>query len=392
VIALALAAFLAQESLSSKELAEAKDLATRYFAAKTWDEKAAIAAKLEAIDHPSKGDIGSLTRHCLALIRRGPTVDPRGAVQKCTHPDFPGTFALSAPASAKSRPTGVFIGLHGRGGDGPGAQRAWGGASPDLIGVFPTVPDTAEAAGWNTERAEQFVLAVLEDVKRSFVVDTNRVYLAGHSMGGFGTWSAGTHHADLFAALSSGAGGNLVQNALPNLKNTPIWFYHSKDDNVVKADWDIETAEQLAKLKAKHGPFDYVWKLYDDIGHGMPRDGVKPIVDWMAKKTRSPHPKHVLWEGTRATKRFFFWLKREKPGGSVEAKLDGNTIELAGSTTGLEILLNDRVVKLGEPVVVKVDGQEKHNAKVKHSIVALVESAAARTDEQMIYVARIKVP
>ncbi len=380
-----------QDGLTAKELADAKELMKQYFAARAWDERETIAAKLQEIDHPSKGDIAALARHGFALARRGPLIDSKSP-QKCTDPAFPGSYILQVPGSARARPTGLFISLHGGGagvGDGSAIQGLFGMPAPGMINVFPTVTQKTDGA-WNSEREEQYVLAIIDEIKRSFLVDTNRVYLAGHSMGGFGTWSIGGRHADLFAALAPMAGGTYGSGVLPNLKNTPIWIFHSTDDPQVSADSDIRAAEQLAKLKAKHGPFDYVWKLYNDIGHGIPKDGVKPIFDWMLKHARDPNPKHVLWEGSRSYKQFFYWLKRERPGGLVEAKIDGNTIELTGSTTGLEILLNDKLVKLGEPVVVKVDGQERHNAKVKYSMVALAESIAAKNDPEMVYVARIK--
>lgn len=373
-----------KEGLTSKEMTEAKDLVRQAFAAKPAD-RAAILEKLEAIDHPSKNDVNTLSKLALQLARVGPTVDFKKSDQKCTHPDYPGTYVLSAPDSARKKATGLFIGLHGRGGNGLQAAGAWGPSLPaDLITVFPTVMDVTDF--WQTEREMKFVLAILDDLKRSYVIDTNRVYLGGHSMGGFGTWAIGTENADLFAALGSGAGGLVMQDALPNLKNTPIWFFHSKDDTIVGDEYDVKAAKTLEELKTKHGPFDFTWKYYTDISHGLPKEGIKPIVDWMTKKTRSPWPKHLLWTGAGR----HFWLARPKAGGLVEAKVEGNTISITGDADGLEILLSDELVKLKDPVVVKVDGAEKHNAKVKLSLVALVESAL-RNDPERIAVARIKL-
>jgi len=382
-----------KEGLSSKEMAEAKELVKQYFAAKTWDEKKAVVEKLEAIDHPSKADMKSLTVFCFQQAARGPLVDTKPR-QKCTDPAYPGEYILQAPGSARQKPTGVFISLHGGGegvGEGSQIQGLFGTPGPGMINVFPTVVQKT-ATAWNTEREEQYVMAILDELKRSFRVDTNHVYLAGHSMGGFGTWSIGGRHADLFAAISPMAGGTFGSGVIPNLKNTPIWVYHSTDDAQVGADSDIKAAEQLAKMKEKYGPFDFVWKLYNDIGHGLPKDGTKPIFDWMLKKTRDPFPKHVVWEGSRSYKRFFFWLKKEKPGGLVEAKRDGNTIALTGSTGGLEVLLSEKMVKFADPVVVTVDGKEVYNAKVTYSLVTLVESVAAKNDPEMYFVARVRVP
>jgi hypothetical protein len=391
--ALLLAQDKPQEGLSSKELDSAKKLIKEYFEAKTPAERAVVVAKIAEIDRPAKADIGKLTPLCLNLARRGTVID-RKPKQRCTHPDYPGEYILHAPTSTTQKPTGVFISLHGGGegvGEGSQIQGLFGTPGQNLICVYPTVIKK-EATAWNTEREEQYVLAILDELKRSFLVDTNRVYLAGHSMGGFGTWSIGGRHADNFAAISPMAGGLWSSGIIPNLKNTPIWVYHSDDDPQVKPEQDIAAAQRLGELREKYGPFDFVWKRYTDIGHGLPKDGVKPIFDWMLKKVRTPFPKHVLWEGGPSYKKSLYWLYRNEPGSLVEAKLDGNTIALDGDTNGLEILISEKMVKMTEPVVVTVNRKEVHNAKVKYSIITLVESIAARNDPEMYFVGRIKVP
>ncbi|MFW6164263.1 MAG: alpha/beta hydrolase-fold protein, partial [Planctomycetota bacterium] len=45
------------------------------------------------------------------------------------------------------------------------------------------------------------VLHVLEDAKRRYNIDEDRVYLYGVSMGGSGSWQIGVHYPDRFAAL-----------------------------------------------------------------------------------------------------------------------------------------------------------------------------------------------
>lgn len=49
-------------------------------------------------------------------------------------------------------------------------------------------------------------MEVLEIAQRTFNIDPTRVYLAGHSMGGHGTWSIGATFPDRFAALGPSAG------------------------------------------------------------------------------------------------------------------------------------------------------------------------------------------
>lgn len=389
----------AQEDLSkklgldSKEKAQADKLLKELFPADAARKKE-ILAELAAMDHPSKNDIKSFAQKCLAWMRQGSRIEGKSP-QKCTDPDYPGTYLINVPAAArKGAPVGLFISLHGGGaGVGDAGQIAglFGTPGQGMINVYPTVVQKTDTA-WNTEREEQYVLAIIDELKRTYNIDTNRVYLAGHSMGGFGTWSIGGRHADLFAAIAPMAGGVFAQmsggqvsgltgGVVFNLKNTPIWFYHSTDDAQVSSKSDEKAAEILAQLKEKYGPYEFVWKLYTDCGHGLPKEGLKPIWDFMLAKKRDPLPTRVLWEPSRSYKRHFYWIKKDSGGGQVDVARDGNTFTVTGSSSGITILLNEQMIKFDKPVVVKNDkGEELFNGLVPYSLTVLAETIDAKRD------------
>jgi predicted peptidase len=54
--------------------------------------------------------------------------------------------------------------------------------------------------------SEADVMNVLGIVRREYSIDPNRIYLMGHSMGGFGTWWLGQKHADIWAAIAPMSG------------------------------------------------------------------------------------------------------------------------------------------------------------------------------------------
>jgi enterochelin esterase-like enzyme len=51
---------------------------------------------------------------------------------------------------------------------------------------------------------EEDILAVIEEMKRRFPVDADRIYIMGHSMGGAGAYRVGLHNPDLFGGISAG--------------------------------------------------------------------------------------------------------------------------------------------------------------------------------------------
>ncbi|MEA2496142.1 MAG: hypothetical protein QOJ29_4053, partial [Thermoleophilaceae bacterium] len=88
------------------------------------------------------------------------------------------------------------------------------------------------------DQGDMDVLEVLADVERHYRVDPSRVYLMGHSMGGYGTNNVATHHPDLFAAAAPAEGTDSIDLAA-NLRNVP-WYE-------VSAQEDLDAGAQEAK-------------------------------------------------------------------------------------------------------------------------------------------------
>jgi predicted peptidase len=64
---------------------------------------------------------------------------------------------------------------------------------------------------------------VLALVRKEYKVDPNRIYLMGHSMGGFGTWWLGQKYADTWAAIAPMSGVLPdVDYQLPKLTGVPV--------------------------------------------------------------------------------------------------------------------------------------------------------------------------
>ena len=60
--------------------------------------------------------------------------------------------------------------------------------------------------GWGAyeyrDIGENDVFCVLDEVRKHYRIDDDRIYLTGHSMGGSGAAYLGLHHPDLFAAVA----------------------------------------------------------------------------------------------------------------------------------------------------------------------------------------------
>ena len=126
----------------------------------------------------------------------------------------------------------------------------------DCILIMPQCPKDSFWAA-RVESIKQFIDAMIEE----YAADTDRIYLCGLSMGGYGTWYTAMAYPDLFAAIAPCCGGGMAWNA--GVLTMPIWAFHGLEDTTVSPVHTIEMVEQLKKLGR-----DVRCDLYEGVGHG----------------------------------------------------------------------------------------------------------------------------
>lgn len=369
------------------------------------DDAGAVAAVLaELKKHPPLTERDAKTFAKMAL-RYGFTTPKAFRIPRGAKFDFPfeGKTAEVHASGSGRRGKGLWIGLHGGGpgvGDGSSAMGSWRTGASVGVGLYPDVERTTKMA-WNDAHAHRYVQQLLRAAIRTWQIDTNRVYVSGHSMGGYGTWSHGCINADRWAALVSGAGGGYGNGVPINLYNTPIWFYHSTDDPRVPAGSDQANARELAALKKKHpNGYTYVYKEYDDRGHGFPPDGLTPPIKWASKFKRDPYPKKVIWHASQeydADKTQFFWFyapsKPSRYGPLIGEFVDESTLELRAryGVGGLTILLSPELVDFDKPLTIKVNGKVVHEGFPQYDPWAIALSLL-RLDAKQYFMGHVVLP
>lgn len=357
--------------------------------------QAEIVASLDALGPLKAADARKWAKAVRAELERHGPAFPAKSGESFTAAGLTGRVFMTGKAR---RGGALFLALHGGGagvGDGQEALQKWSLAGGEALVVAPTAPELRNSA-WCAEDIERWVLALVEAAQRTHGLDPDRTYCAGHSMGGYGTWSIGCRHADRFAALGACAGGifvmagpggvQLAPGHIPNLLCTPIWFYNSTDDRQVRPDSSQAAHRELTRLKEQGLPYTWVWEEYDDIGHGLPPKGLKPIADWMLARKRDPAPRHVVWEPSRAAKRRFFWLGVTRDV-RVEGRIEGNTIHLSGTAAAgpITVWLNERLVDVAKPVTILRDGTPAFEGVVPARLGTLLEDAWARGDAGLVH-------
>lgn len=126
----------------------------------------------------------------------------------------------------------------------------------DCILVMPQCPENSFWVA-KIESIRKFIDQMIE----KYSVDTDRIYLCGLSMGGFGTWYTAMAYPDLFAAIAPCCGGGMAWNAGTLLK-IPVWAFHGLNDTCVSPN---QTVEMIEALKGSNPSLKY--DLYEGVGH-----------------------------------------------------------------------------------------------------------------------------
>jgi poly(3-hydroxybutyrate) depolymerase len=307
--------------------------------------------------------------------------------------------------------------LHGGGkgaGDAGGAASTFGPIASKLkcVGIFPEVLVKSER-GWTTDGTEEFVLELIEQAKKTWNIDPDRVYMVGHSMGGYGSWTVGAHHADLFAGLAPYAGAptpitedgsaygkvvGLVDGVIPNLRNVALHVYQSLDDVQVPPEPNVYANTVVLDWQKDYGGYRYKYVEVDGRGHGAPPGGHVLGVKWIYESKRNARPKRVLWQPVLAWKRMFYWLGWDRPerGILVEANIKKpNEIELdlgGADRAGFRVFLDNQLVDLEKEVVIREGGDEVFRGKVKRTLTAMLRCAATKYDAKNLYPVVIELP
>lgn len=92
-------------------------------------------------------------------------------------------------------------------------------------------------------------LAILDEICKTDSVNLDRIYVAGISMGGYGTWNLLMNHSDLFAAGMPICGAADPSKA-EVLKDMPIFAFHGDRDSVVPT---AGTRDMVNAIIAKGG-------------------------------------------------------------------------------------------------------------------------------------------
>jgi poly(3-hydroxybutyrate) depolymerase len=214
-----------------------------------------------------------------------PIVDEFDLTGTFTHNNTSLTYAAFAPKAIKEKAP-LIIWLHGGGEGGTDptiammGNKAFNYASPEIQVLFdgayvliPQTPTFWMDSGEGMTRGQvndiynAAVFALIQDyVAKNPQIDPTRIYVGGCSNGGYISLKLILEHPEYFAAgyISALAYNNefITDAQIQKIKNVPMWFVHSKDDNTTKPD---ETVVPLYHRLKQAGAKNVFFSYYDNV-------------------------------------------------------------------------------------------------------------------------------
>jgi hypothetical protein len=243
---------------------------------------------------------------------------------------------------------------------------------------------------------------------RQFAIDTDRVFLTGHGMGGDAAWDIAIAHPDVWAgALPFVAlADRYVTRYAKNARYVP-WYVVAGE---LDGDKIARNAQELDRyLRPNHDA-----TVVEYLGRGFEpfSDEIQRVFEWMAHRRRTM-PKEFEYTTMRPWDNFFWWVEvRGMPEKSMVApatwslsrgirpfnfsskKLENNRLLVTARTQETTVWLSPELVDFKQPLVVELNGRSisPRDRSVKPESNVLLEDVRTRADRQHPFWAKLTAP
>jgi pimeloyl-ACP methyl ester carboxylesterase len=259
-----------------------------------------------------------------------------------------------------------------------------------------------------TAREHHVVLGALRDACRRFSIDTDRVFLTGHGIGGDAAWDIALAHPDIWAGV------------IPIVAKADRYCIHY-DKNADYLAWYVVAGELDGdKLAHNARELDRYFTQYTDttvveyLGRGFEPfgDEIQRIFEWIERRRRSM-PKELECVSMRPWDNFFWWLELEglpeksmvmpsnwpPPRGVRETRVRGKRLEtnkvlVSAQAKRVVVWLSPELVDFNQRLVVEVNNRTitPRDRFVRPDLNVLLDDARTRADRQHPFWAKLETP
>lgn len=302
----------------------------------------------------------------------------------------------------------VVLALHPGQGDAETELKWWGGTAEEpgqsqrrgYIVLAPHYLDEGERDYDYDVARHAVVLESLRDARRRFSIDSDRVFLSGHGVGGDAALDIGMSHPHEFAGLIPicGRADMYCRWYWSNTQDLPMYLVGGELDG----DW-FEHNAQLGQVNRmlKLG-YDITYAVYRGRGRESFYEEIHQLFDWMACYQRQRFPKELSAQTVRPTDNQFHWIEiqglppavtrsgvltgdhriKTSPMKLSGRVTPGNTISVQSGAQKTTLWLSPELVDYDRRVSVRIKGRQRFNDFPRPSIAEMLEDFARRHDRE----------
>jgi pimeloyl-ACP methyl ester carboxylesterase len=250
------------------------------------------------------------------------------------------------------------------------------------------------------------VLNSLRDACRRFAIDTDRVFLSGHSIGGDAAWDIGLAHPDLWAGVIPIVAQSDYYCTFywENAKYVPFYIVEGELDNGKLT----RSARDLDRYLRRG--FDTTVVEYLGRGHEDFYDEILRLFEWMGHFRRNFYPREFACKSLRSWDNYFWWVEGQgmpprtivepanwpPPSGTqplpVEASINKkNGISVHFGASQVTIWLSPKMIDFKQRATILVNGKRlnRGDQMIRPDLRVLLEDVRTRGDRLHPFWARV---
>jgi predicted esterase len=435
-LALLVSGWILGSGAASQNLAEAlsvvraRDLVVKYLLSETDEQRAALVTQLGQ----EEGGTPQRIAQILQQLRPPTATEPQ--------PDRPpGNLVIQVPGLASGetfsyqvqlpdeydpfRRYPTVVTLHA-GGRTPDDQIEWWAGPVDAgqksrlgqatrhgyIVVAPQWMRPSQRQYEYTGQEHAVVLACLRDACRRFSIDTDRVFLSGHSEGGDAAWDLGLAHPDMWAGVipivaAADRGPDspkYVSLYWENARYVPFYFVTGELDGN-----KLELNRRDFDRYLKRSGYDVTVVEYIGRGHEHFYDEIHRLFTWMNLHRRNFYPEEFHCATMRPFDNFFWYLEVSglpersvvsplawpapasvRPAMQEFRRTAANTLRVDTGAETARLWLSPDVIQLTERVSITVNGRSR-TYSLTPDVRTLLDDARTRADRQHPFWASVEL-
>ena len=263
-----------------------------------------------------------------------------------------------------------------------------------------------------TEEEHARLLVCLRDAMRRSSIDADRIFVAGHHMGGEAAWDLALAHPDLWAgAVVVAANKNpFIQHyATRNSRYVPLYYVTGSIDGVPAP---LARNGDVLDQYVQSSRNDFLMTLYTGRGRDHFQEELPRIMEWLkvASHVRPAAPEELTLKTARPGDRFFWWLetgdfppeKMNHPLLPFDAK---RVVEIEASrkpltnlftigtlpARGYTLWLEPGSFDFDKKIVI-LDRGKRTTQEVRPDLQLLLEDARMRADRKRPFWAKLEIP